>query len=92
MSSVQDIHILEEQIFNIVEDYVNGDYNKDDVLAVSNLCGHISLQADARENIKVDKTTEIYSLSCLLRLSDDNKSEPDNDKISGIADSWLFLS
>lgn len=91
MSSIQDIHALEERITNIVDDYVNQLYNEDNVLAVSRRCGKISLKADAKEAIKVGKTTELYPLKDLVRNGDDGETEPDNDKISDIANSWLFL-
>lgn len=91
MSSIQDIHALEERITNIVDDYVNQLYHEDDVLAVSRRCGKISLKADAKEAIKVGKTTELYPLKDLVRKGDDGETEPDNDKISDIANSWLFL-
>ena len=91
MSSIQDIHALEKRITNIVDDYVNQLYNEDDVLAVSRRRGKISLKADAKEAIKVGKTTELYPLKDLVRNGDDGETEPDNDKISDIANSWLFL-
>ena len=91
MSSIQDIHALEERITNIVDDYVNQLYHEDDVLAVSRRCGKISLKADTKEAIKVGKTTELYPLKDLVRKGDDGETEPDKDKISDIANSWLFL-
>lgn len=91
MSSIQDIHVLEERITNIVDDYLNQLYNEDDVLAISRRCGKISLKADAKDAIKVEKTTELYPLKDLVRKGDDGETEPDNDKISDIANSWLFL-
>ena len=92
MSSIQDIHTLEERIYDIVDDYVKGDYNEDDVLAIGRRCGKIILKADAEENIKVGKTTELYTLKELVCSGDDGKPEPDNDKVSEIANSWLFLN
>ena len=91
MSSIQDIHAMEERITNIVDDCVNQLYHEDDVLAVHRRCGKISLKADAKEAIKVGKTTELYPLKDLVRKGDDGETEPDNDKISDIANSWLFL-
>lgn len=91
MSSIQDIHALEERITNIIDDYVNQLYDEDDVLAICRRCGKISLKADAKDAIKVGKTTELYPLKDLVRKGDDGQTEPDNDKISDIANSWLFL-
>jgi hypothetical protein len=91
MSSIQDIHALEQRISDIVEDYIKKLYDEDDVLAIGLRCGRISLKADAKEAIKVGKTTEIYPLQVLVRKGDDGNTEPDNDKISDIANSWLFI-
>jgi hypothetical protein len=92
MSSIQDIHALEERITDIVDDYVKHLYNEDDVLAIGRRCGKITLKADAQENIKVGKTTELYPLKDLVRKGDDGNPESDNDKISDIANSWAFLN
>ena len=92
MSSRQDIHALEERIYDYVDDYINGGYNEDDVLDISIRCGKVSLKADAKENIKIGKTTQIYPLSTLVRPGDNNAQEPDGDKISDIANSWVFLN
>jgi len=34
---------------------------------------------------------ELYPLNELVQTGDDNELEPDNDKISDIANSWLFM-
>ena len=91
MSTIQDIRALEQKIFDIVIDYIKDLYNEDDVLAIGRRCGRLTLKADAKEAIKVGKSTELYPLRDLVRKGDDGKPEPDNDKISGIANSWLFL-
>ena len=89
--SIQDIRNLEERITDIVEGYLDGDYNEDDVLAIGRRCGKITLKADAKENIKVGKTTELHNLKSLVRTGDDGQPESDFDKISQIANSWLFV-
>ena len=91
MSSIQDIRALELQITDIVDDYVEKRYNEDDVIAIGRRCGKITVKADARENFKIGKTTELYPLKDLVRTSDDGKPESDCDKISDIANSWIFL-
>ena len=91
MSSIQDIHAFEQRIYDIVQDYVDGNYDTDDVLAVGKRCGKIYMKADAKEAIKVGKSTELYPLKDLLRPGDDGNQEPDVDKISDIANSWVFL-
>ena len=91
MSSIQEIRALEERIYDIVQDYVDGNYNPDDVLAIGRRCGKITLKADAKDNIMAGKATEFYPLNELVRLGDNGKTEPDNDTISDIANKWLFL-
>ena len=91
MSSIQDIRALELRITDIVDDYVKKMYNEDDVLAIGHRCDKITVKADAKENFKIGKTTELYPLKDLVRTSDDGKPESDCDKISDIANSWIFL-
>ena len=91
MSNIQDIHAFQERIYDIVQDFVNGNYNAEDVLSIGMRCGKITMKADAKENIKVSKSTELYPLKDLVRTGDDGKPEPDNDKISDIANKWVFL-
>ena len=91
MASIQDIRALELRITDIVDDYVKQMYNEDDVLAIGRRCGKITIKADAKENIKVGKTTELYPLKDLVRTGGDGNPESDCDKISDIANSWIFL-
>jgi hypothetical protein len=49
------------------------------------------VKADAKEIIKVGKNTELYPLKDLVRTSDNGKPESNSDKISEIANSWIFL-
>ena len=67
MSNIQDIHAFAERIYDIVQDYVNGDYNADDVLAIGKHCGRIIMKADDKEAIKMGKSTEVYQLKDLVR-------------------------
>ena len=91
MATIQDIQAFAERIYDIVQDYVDGNYNADDVLAIGKRCGKITMKADAKEAIKVGKSSELYPLKDLIRTGDDGKPMPDNDKISEIANSWMFL-
>ena len=91
MSSIIDIRALEVQITDIVDDYLKMQCNEDDFLAIGRRCGKITVEADSKEKIKVGKNTELYPLKDLVRQGDDGKPETDNDKISDIANSWIFL-
>ena len=91
MATIQDICALELRITDIVDDYIQQMYNEDDILAIGRRCSKITLKADAKEKIKAGKRTEFYPLKDLVRTGDDGKSESDCDKISEIANSWLFF-
>lgn len=91
MSSIQDIRALEVRINDIVSDYIEGMYLEDDVLAISRPAGKIEVTAVKKESIKDGKDIEIYPLKDLVRTGDDGRPEEDVDKISEIANSWIFL-
>ena len=91
MSSIRDIRALELRITDIVDDYIQQRYNEYDVLAIGHRCGKITLKADAKEKIKIGKTTELYPLKDLVRIGDEGNPEADGDKISDIANTWVFL-
>ena len=91
MSTIQDLRALELQITDIVDEYIDKYYNDDDVLAIDLCEGKITLTADSKDKIKVSDSTEIYSLSDLVRLDDNGEQESDCDKISEIANSWIFI-
>ena len=90
MSSIQDIRTLELRITDIVNDYIQQRYNEDDVIAIGYRCGKITVKTDEKEKIKIGKTTELYPLKDLVCPNDYGKPEIDNDKISDIANSWIF--
>ena len=48
MASIQDIRTLETRVTDIVDDYIQQQYNEDDVLAIGRRCGKITLKADAK--------------------------------------------
>ncbi|MBR1713148.1 MAG: hypothetical protein IJ722_07070 [Alloprevotella sp.] len=91
MSNIQDIRALETRIMDIVEDYIRQVYNEDDVLTISCRQRKTIVEVAAPETDKVGKETEKHPLQELVRMGDDGKPEADFDKISEIANSWLFL-
>lgn len=38
MGRIQDIHVLEERIYDFIDDYIGGKYNKDFVFAIGLHC------------------------------------------------------
>ena len=91
MATIQDIRALEVRIGDIVDDYIDNLYFEDDVLAISHKLGKLTVEADTRDKIKTNKTTEIYLLKDLVRTGNNGKPEADCDKISDIANSWVFV-
>lgn len=91
MATIQDIHALETRIYDIVDDYIKQCYLEDDVLVVSSDRCEIKLEADSMEKVEVPQGAEVYPLKELVRPDENGNPEPDNDKISDIANSWLFL-
>lgn len=91
MSNIQDLRNLELQITDVVDDYIDEYYNDDDVLAIDVCEGKITLTADSRDKIKVSESTEIYKLRDLVRLNENGEQESDSDKISDIANNWIFI-
>lgn len=91
MSTIQELRTLELQITDIVDDFIENYYNDDDVLAIDTCEGKITLTADSRDKIKVSESTEIYNLRDLVRLNENGEQETDCDKISDIANNWIFI-
>ena len=92
MSTIQDIHALEEKIYSVVEEYLSEqDCYNNPVFAIWRRCGKISISINDLEKLKLTKTAETYPISDLIRTSETNEQEPDCDKINDIANNWLFV-
>lgn len=91
IGNIQGILALEQCIYDIGQCFVDGNYNADDILAIGRRCGKITLKADAKEAIKVGKSTELYPSKDLLRTGDGGKLEPYNNKISAIVNKRVFI-
>lgn len=42
------------------------------------------------DKIKIGKNIQIYPLKYFVHTDDNDNPEADNDKISGVANSWVF--
>lgn len=89
MASIQDIQALEQKIYDAVEEYLQYPDGCDKPIL------HVYLDEDMTYQAEIDELegTEddgIYSLDGLIRMGDDGE-EPDNDRVSDIANSWIFL-
>ena len=59
MSNIQDIHAFAERIYDIVQEYVDGNYNADDVLAIGKVNFHPD--DDFADYISLDDQTPTFS-------------------------------
>ena len=86
MASIQDIQALEERIYDAVQDYIDyPDGYEHPVLHVY-LNDEMEYIAEIDDNLSGSEDDGIYELDSLIR-----DGEPDNDRASDIANSWLFL-
>lgn len=91
MADWQDIKALEERIYDAVQEYL------DNADAYQNASLHVYLdqddmlhKAEIDDNLTGTEDDGIYLIATLLRQGEDGV-EPDVDRISDIANSWIFL-
>jgi len=91
MANWQDIKELEDRIYDAVQEYLNNSE------AYHNAVLHVFLNRDSMvHNVEIDKNLPInwkdgvYPVESVIRDGDEGK-EPDIDRISDIANSWIFL-
>ena len=90
MASIQDIQALEQKIYDVVQEYLDyPDGYQKPVLHVF-LNDEMEYQAEIDDNLSGTEDDGIYSIESLIREGDDGL-EPDNDRASDIANSWIFL-
>lgn len=87
MASIQDIHALEEKIYDAVHEYIdNPDGYDHATLHVYLDRDEMVYRAEMEDNLQGSEDDGIYPIADLIR-----NGEPDNDKASDIANSWIFL-
>ena len=91
MASIQDIQALEVQIYDAVQEYL------DNPAGYEHATLHVYLdedemqyRAEMEDNLPGNEDDGVYAIETLIRESDDGL-EPDNDRASDIANSWIFL-
>ncbi len=92
MDRIQDIHALEERIYELVDGYFQevDCYATTPVLAVWKRCGKLNVAVDVETNLKLTKTADVFPIADVLRPTEDGTiQEPDNDKIAEIAAKWF---
>ena len=92
MDRIQDLHALEEQIYELVDNYLQEvDCYQEPVLAVWKRCGKLNVAVDEPANLKLTKTADVFPVAEVLRPTEEDAAvlEPDNDKIAEIASVWF---
>ena len=92
MADWQDIRALEERIYEQVEEFLNN--QEAYATPVPNVYldhDDMTYKAAAEDGLQGTEDEGIYPMSELIRMGDNDKPEPDIDKISDIANSWIFL-
>lgn len=79
-----------DQIYEIVDGYIKGDYGEDDVLAITPEGRRLSIIGDRKDMINITPDTDIHPLSSLQFDDDNGGLEPDLGKIADIAHSWAL--
>lgn len=91
MASIQDIQALEEQIYDAVQEYLdNPEGYENATLRVYLDRDEMVYRAEMDDNLEGTEDDGIYTIETLIREGDDGL-EPDNDRASDIANSWIFL-
>ena len=92
MANWQDIKALEERIYEAVEEFLNNqEAYAMPVLNVYLDQDDMTYKAAAEDGLQGTEDDGIYPMLELVRMGDDGKQEPDIDKISDVANSWIFL-
>ena len=92
MANWQDIKELEERIYDAVSDYLTyPDGYEHPVLKVYLNQDEMLYKAELDDNLEGTEDDGIYPIADLIRDGEDGKKEPDVDKISDVANSWIFL-
>ena len=93
MANWQDRKALEERIYEAVQEYLdNADAYTKPVLRVYLYQDDMLHKAEVEDNLSGNADDGIYPMTELVRSDDNGEPEPDVDKISDIANSWIFLS
>ena len=91
MANWQDIRALEERIYDAVQEYLgNAAAYQNATLRVYLDQDDMLHKAEIDDNFTETEDDGIYPIATLLRQCEDGV-EPDVDRISDIANSWIFL-
>lgn len=91
MASIQDIQALEVQIYDAVQEYLDNPAGYEHAtLHVYLGRDEMQYRAEMEDNLPGNEDDGVYAIETLIREGDDGL-EPDNDRASDIANSWIFL-
>ena len=91
MTKWQDIRALEERIYDAVDEYLaNSEAYKNAGLHVWLDEDDMIYRAEVDDNLAGSEDDGVYAIAGVLRNGDEGL-EPDVDRISDIANSWIFL-
>ena len=91
MATIQDIRALELRINEAVEEYLSApDAYDNPVLHVYLDKERMEYRAEIAEYISGSEDDGVYAVGSVVREGDGGM-EPDNDRASEIANSWIFL-
>lgn len=91
MATIQDIRALEEGIYEAVEEYLSApDAYDNAVLHVYLDEDRMEYRAEIAEGLTGSEDDGVYAVGSVVREGDGGL-EPDNDRASDIANSWIFL-
>ncbi len=91
MAKIQDIRALELKIYEAVEEYLSApDAYDNPVLHVYLGKDQMEYQAEIAENMTGSEDDGVYAVESVVREGDEGL-DPDNDRASDIANSWIFL-
>ena len=91
MASWQDIKAFEERIYDVVDEYLgNAEAYQNAFVRVWLDEDDMTYKAEVDDNLSGTEDDGVYAIAGLLRDGDDCK-EPNIDRISDIANSWIFL-
>ena len=91
MASWQDIKAFEERIYDVVDEYLgNAEAYQNAFVRVWLDEDDMTYKAEVDDNLSGTEDDGVYAIAGLLRDGDDGK-EPNIDRISDIANSWIFL-
>ena len=91
MDTIQDIQALELRIYEAVEEYLDSpDAYSNPVLHVYLDKDQLEYRAEIAENLIGSEDDGVYVIESIVREGEEGL-EPDNDRASDIANSWVFL-